>query len=227
MTAITNARIAGVTFLAYIATGLADVVLFGRVAAGPHVAAKLATIAQHATAVRICALLELLTFFEATILAVTLYALTRDEDADVAMLAGCCRFAEGILGVAGAVQTMRLVSLAEAAASTTGVDTAAATALGGSLLAEAGSSGSFAATCFAVGSTLFAYLFLRARSIPVPLAWLGVVASVLVVIALPLRIAGFFPPALVWPTWMPMLVFEVALALWLILKGVRITGVTG
>jgi hypothetical protein len=46
---------------------------------------------------------------------------------------------------------------------------------------------------FPVGSTLFSYLFLRACSIPVPLALLGVFASVLLVIALPVEIVGFPP----------------------------------
>jgi hypothetical protein len=219
MTRTTNARLAGITFLAYIATGIADLMLFGRVATGADVAAKLTNLAQHATTGRVCALLELLTFFEAAILAVTLYALTRDEDRDLAILALCCRLAEGVLGAAAAVGTLRLVSVAAATASSTGANEAAATALGASLLAQGGSSGLVGATCFAVGSTLFAYLFLRARSIPAPLAWLGVAASVLVAAALPVRLLGLLPAALVWPIWMPMLVFEVTLALWLIFKG--------
>src|SRR5438270_3976708 len=223
MTRATNARLAGVAFLAYIVTGVADSVLFGKVAIGTDAASKLANLAQHATTVRVCALLELLTFFEAATLAVTLYALTRDEDADLALLAFGCRLAEGVLGAAAAVGTMRLASVATAAASSGG---AAATALGASLLTQGGSSGTIGGTCFAVGSTLFAYLFLRARSIPVALAGLGVVASVLLVVALPVQLAGFLPSALAWPIWMPMLAFEVTLAYWLMLKGTRVRTVT-
>ena len=76
------------------------------------------------------------------------------------------------------------------------------------------------ATCFAVGSLLYSYLFLRARSIPVPLAWLGVVASVLLVVALPLQLAGFLQGPVTDFIWLPMLAFEVPLALWLLIKGV-------
>jgi hypothetical protein len=83
MTRTTNARLAGFTFLAYIATGIASMVLFGQAAAGANAAASLASIAQHATAVRLTAVLTLLTFFEAVVLGVTLYALTRDEDLDL------------------------------------------------------------------------------------------------------------------------------------------------
>ena len=70
-----------------------------------------------------------------------------------------------------------------------------------------------------MGSTLFSYLFLRARSIPVLLAWLGVLASVLLLITLPLGLVEVINVS--FTMWMPMLVFEVAFALWLIIKGVK------
>lgn len=222
MTRTTNARLAGSTFLAYIATGIASMLLFGHAAAGTHAAAKLASIANHVIAVRISAVLTLLTFFEAVMLAVTLFALTRDEDLDLAILAMCCRVGEGVLGAASALTTMQLLPVAAASATSAAPDATAATVLGALLLDPSGASATIGGTCFAVGSTLFAYLFLRARSIPVPLAWLGLVASVLLVVALPVQLAGFLPASLAWPIWMPMLAFEVTLALWLLVKGVAV-----
>ena|SRR5438309_1093369 len=220
MTRTTNARLAGFTFLAYIATGIASMVLFGQAAAGANAAAKLASIAQHATAVRLTAVLTLVTFFEAVVLGVTLFALTHEEDFDLAVLGLCCRVGEGVLGAASAVRTVVLLPVAAASATSAAPDAAAATALGASLLSQGGSSTAIGATCFAVGSTLFSYLFLRARSIPVPLAWLGVLASVLLVVGLPVQLAGFLPASLAWPIWMPMLAFELTLAFWLLMKGV-------
>ena len=76
------------------------------------------------------------------------------------------------------------------------------------------------ATFFAVGSTLFSYLLLRGRMIPIALAWLGVVASVLLVIGLPLQAAGFLSGPIAKIMWLPMLAFEVPLGLWFITKGV-------
>jgi Domain of unknown function (DUF4386) len=96
-------------------------------------------------------------------------------------------------------------------------DAASAHALGAFLLRG---NAALTATFFAVGSTLFAYLLLRGRMIPVPLAWLGVAASVLLVVGLPLQLAGFLHgPVTSW-MWLPMLAFEVPLALWLLIKGV-------
>ena len=60
--------------------------------------------------------------------------------------------------------------------------TAAAHALAAYLLRD---DAALTATFFAVGSTAFTYLLLRGRIIPTPLAWLGFVASVLLVIGLP------------------------------------------
>lgn len=221
MTRTTNARIAGFMFLFYIATGIASMVLFRHATGGAEgTAATLASLAQHVTAVRLTAVLTLLTFFDAVVLAVALYALTRDQDPDLAVLALCCRVGEGVIAAIASIRTLGLLSVATASTAAAAPDAAAAQALGASLLQQGGSGTLIGATCFAVGSTLYSYLFLRARSIPVPLAWLGVLASVLLVVALPLQLAGFLRGPVTWFMWIPMAVFEVTLALWLIVKGV-------
>lgn len=79
---------------------------------------------------------------------------------------------------------------------------------------------------FAVGSLLFCWLLLRGRVIPVGLAWLGVIASVLLVVILPLQLAGVLVGAgwassATWMIFMPMLLFEVVCALWFLVKGVN------
>jgi hypothetical protein len=222
MTRKTNARLAGFMFLFYIVTGIANLILFNQAtsgAGGPeNIAAKLAAIAQHATTVRLTVLLTLCGFVSAVVLGVTLYALTRDEDRDLALLALCGRATEGVISAISAIRGLQLLAIATATTAAAAPDAAATNALGGLLLQQGGLSGSIAAICFVMGSTLFSYLFLRARSIPVPLAWLGLLASVLLVIALPLELAGVIKvPFLMW---VPMLVFELAFALWLIIKGV-------
>ena len=81
---------------------------------------------------------------------------------------------------------------------------------------------------FTVGSLIFSWLLLRGRLIPILLAWLGVIASALLIGILPLQLVGLFggtmswASSLTWLIWLPMLVFEVALALWLIVKGINL-----
>ena len=218
MTRTTNARIAGFTFLLYIAAGVAGMVLFGRATNGEGIAAKLASIAQHATDVRVAVVLSLLTCFAALVLAVTLYRITREEDPDIAMLALTCRVGEGVLSAIFILATLGLLWLGTAAG-TNAPDAAAAHALGAFLLKVQGWNVTIGATFFAVGSTLFSYLFLRGRMIPVPLAWLGILASVLLVVGLSLQLIGFLGGLFGGLIWLPMLVFEVTLALWLLIKG--------
>jgi NADH:ubiquinone oxidoreductase subunit K len=57
--------------------------------------------------------------------------------------------------------------------------------------------------------------------IPVALAWLGVLASVLLVVALPLQLAGLLRGPVTQLMWIPMAAFEIPLGLWLIVRGVR------
>lgn len=221
MTRTTNARIAGFTFLFYIAIGIASIILFGRATSGDGIAAKLAGVAQHASNARIDILLSLLACFAALVLAVTLYAITRDEDPDLAMLVLCCRVGEGVLGGISLIASVGLLWLATAAGADA-PDAATANALGAFLFQVPTWNFAIAGTFFAVGSTLFSYLLLRGRMVPLALAWLGVLASVLVVVLLPAQLAGFLKGPVTSYMWMPMLVFEVAVALWLLIKGVAI-----
>ncbi len=66
MTRTTNARIAGFTFLFYIAVGIASMILFGKAVS-----------------------------FSAVVLAVTLYGIARDEDHELAVVVLACRVGEG------------------------------------------------------------------------------------------------------------------------------------
>jgi len=158
------ARVAGFTFLFYIAAGMTSLALAGRT--------------------NVTDVLGLLTSFSALVLGVTLYMITREQEPALAMLALTCRVLEAVSGEA--------------------------------------------AIFFAVGSTIFSWLILRGRLIPVALAWLGVLASVLLVVILPLQLAGLvggptsWSASVTWLVWLPMLVFEVVLALWLLIKGVAL-----
>jgi hypothetical protein len=219
MTLKTNARLAGFMYLFYFVTGLTGMFLFNKAtgsAAGT--AAQLASLAQHAQLVRVTVVIGRLNFLVPVVLAVALYTLTRDQDRELALIALCCRVSEGMMNAFSAGRTLGLLSVAAAAATTAAAapDAAAAHTLGALLLKQDGGNGGF---IFAVGSTLFCYLFLRARSIPVPLAWLGVLGSILLVVGLPLELLGFLHGPVTYFMWIPMAVFEVAFGLWLLIKG--------
>jgi len=171
MTRTTAARVAGFTFLFYIAVGISSMAGAFR---GP--VAEVARYAQNASAV---------------ILALTLFMVTRVEQSVLAALGMIFRLAEGTLGsvldLTGTILSQRLLVVA---------------------------------TLFAIGSTFFCWLLLRGRMLPRGLALVGVIASVILVIGLPLQLGGLLGPPLTMLMWMPMLAFEVPGGLWLLVKGV-------
>ena len=183
MARTTVARLGGFTFLFYISASIVGTNLFARITKGDGIAAKLANIAAHRPQMGLCFILTLLTIFAALILAVALYALTRDEDAGLALLALTCRVVEGMLN---ATAMLALLSVAPQASTATGSEAAASNVLGSSLLRLQGWSVIVSAPVFGVGSALYYYVLARARSVPGLLAYFGVLSSVLLVIAIPL-----------------------------------------
>jgi uncharacterized protein DUF4386 len=215
MTRTTNARIAGFTYLFYIAVAYPSMILFGRATRGEGVAAKLASMAQHATDVRLAAVLSMLGCFSALVLAVTLYAITRDQDPDLAMLGLTFRVAEGVTGAASIPATLGLLWVATATGANA-PDAAAAQALGAFVLHHPSLVG---ADFFAVGSTLFSWLLLRGRIVPVWLAWLGVIGSAVLVVGLPLQLGHVLAGPATQLMWAPVAAFELVVAVWLMIKG--------
>jgi len=219
MTYKTNARIAGVTLLLYIATGITQMVVGGPASRGDGPAARLASMARYAANVRTSVLLGLLTCFIALALGVALHAITREQDRDLALLALACRICEGALGAVFIPITLALLSLGTSAAANAPASLEAQ-ALASFFFAARRLNPIICATFFAVGSTIFSYLLLRGRLVPVALSWTGIVASVLLVVALPLQLTGMLAGGTAQLLWLPMAVFEIALALWLLIKGV-------
>jgi len=218
MTRAASARLAGVAFLVYTAAGIAGEILFHQATNAGDDAAKLAQIARHATDVRLTILFVLVECFSAIVLAVTLYGITREQDLELATLGMACRVAEGvILAVTAIPGDVGALWLATRGA---GPDAATANALRAFLFMP-GPSVPIGAVFFAVGSTIFAWLLLRGRMVPAPLAGFGVFASAMLVVTLPLQLAGFSTgPVSGYLQWLPALIFQLVLAPWLLIKGV-------
>jgi hypothetical protein len=223
MTRAANARLAGGAFLLYIVLGVGEMVVDRGSTAGEETAAKLTSFAAHAAQIRLDLVLSLLVCVTALTLAVALFAITRDEDHDIALLALVCRCLEGgALPVISLVATLGLLWLATSS-DAAALDPGAVHPLAAFLLKVRGWIPLLGAIFFSVGSTLFSWLFLRGRMIPRSLAWLGVAASLLLVVGLPLQLVGLLRGSVTQVMWIPMAAFEVPLGIWLLTKGVAAT----
>lgn len=199
-------------FLFYIANGITDMILSRRAQHGVDAAAVLASIAQHAPLMRFTTFLTFLTGIDAILLGLGLYAITRGLEPDLALLAFAFRIAEGITGVMAGVHKANIIEFATRCSSS--AERATVNVVGTSLLYGGGVS--IGGTLFACGSLIFAYLILRGHILPPWLAWIGVIASLLLVVALPLQMCGIATTNYVWA---PMAVFEVVGGVWLLVKG--------
>jgi Domain of unknown function (DUF4386) len=227
MTLTTNARVAGCGLLLYIAVGVTQLVVFGGTTAGDSAAARLANMARHAGDVRVDVVLGLLTCVIALTVGVALYAITREADADLAMLALLCRVGEGLIGAVPIPVTLSLLSQASTRGASATDPAAATDALGTLVLTAGGLNPIVAAIFFAVGSTIFSWLLVRGRIVPSRLAWLGFAASLLLVVGLPLRLTRVLTGPVTMLMWVPMAAFEIPLGVWLLVKGVATPGRIG
>jgi hypothetical protein len=159
MTLTTNARVAGCAYLAYLVFGIGGMAI-GTAAAG--------------------AVSGVMTSFCALVLGVTLYAITREQDRELAMIAMLCRVLEAVPGQ-GEIY-------------------------------------------FAVGNTIFCWLLLKGRMIPTVLAMIGLLSSAALSLLVLLQTGGLFGGRMEWSSpvtwfvWLPVLVFELGFAVYLLSK---------
>jgi hypothetical protein len=213
------ARVAGFTFLLYIAVALAESMLFDSAVGSGIASAKLAHAQANALMLRTAAVLSLIAVLCALVLGVALFVVTRDYDFHLALFGLAGRLAEGVMGIVYALPALGFISAVQA---TNGVEPGAeAEIVVAMLLAVRHDAVIFSATCFAAGSAAFSVLLLWGRAIPNALGLLGLLASAGLLIALPIQLAVDARGPATLLIWLPMLAFELVLAVWLLVRGVE------
>jgi hypothetical protein len=71
---------------------------------------------------------------------------------------------------------------------------------------------------FALGATMFYYLFYKSGYIPRALSLFGLIAASLAVIGTPFLLLGYDVPIVVF---IPNLPFELAIGVWFLVKGIK------
>ena len=166
--------------------------------------------------------IELLTFASDATLISALYVILSPINRHLAFYAALLRIAAvsvGIMMAADSFETLRLLSGAEYLRPFDADQLSALARLG---LAHHTTRYNVVFIFLGLGSTVFAYLWLKSRYVPKALAMLGVFASALLAfgtlafLTMPLLQPILFPAYMV-----PMFFFEVGMGLWLLTKGLR------
>lgn len=216
MTRQLHARLAGASLLLYIAVAFPSFVLATSATRGAGIADRLVTAGAHVAWIELSIVLTVLSAFLALVLAVSMHQITHDDGPAIATLAMVARVAEAVLVVSGVPALRTVAALAEP---TSGIDPAATLVLG-TLLLMPEQQLVLSAPFFALGSLGFAVLFWTSRSVPRWLSGLGIVASLLLVVSTPLQLAGVLSGTPALAAWLPMLLFEVPLGVYLLVRGV-------
>ncbi|HVS16514.1 MAG TPA: DUF4386 domain-containing protein [Thermoanaerobaculia bacterium] len=218
MTRAGVARVAGVTFLLYIAVKVSSSILFEGSLGSGGAGSRLASVAVHASNLRVATVLALASCVCALVLGVSLYFYTRSSHAELSIFVLICRTAEAVLNGVYALGIIALVFIATAS-------TQASQETDATLVMAIARSTRHAtlvmAFFLALGTGAFAWVLLRARLAPRYLAALGLLGSVPPIIGMPLQIVGALRGFPTQVLWILLFLFEIALGIWLLTSGGR------
>jgi hypothetical protein len=218
------ARVAGLVYILVIVLGIVCVALLiePNIIAGDE-AATVSNLKAHELQVRIGTLGEIIMYGLVVLLSLSLYVILKTVNRQLALLALLWRFGESITGavitVLGGLIPMLLLS-GEARMEPEQVQSLVG------LFLNVRTIGLDVVLIFVgMGGTLFCYLFYRSRYVPRILAAWGMVTYLSMLL---LAITGILQPALPETVKMifyaPGALFELLFGLWLLIKGVNLTG---
>ena len=216
------ARIAGLFYLLVLVFDIAGLVVTSTVAGSGGFAESAGNIAAGEWLYRVGLTLALLGTMATVPLAVGLYVTLRPADPGLALMGLLFRAVEVAVGAVGVVGSFAILQVYLAANQHGAFGASQLSAL--TDLDPLGASTKVAAVSFCIGSTIFFYVFLKARYIPRLMAAWGVFASLLY---LALWVAALVAPGLPGLVSVigsvPILIAEVSTGLWLLIAGIRVS----
>jgi len=217
------ARLAGLLFLVAMATGLfAEFYVHfpSRLLSG-SIAQTAQSVMRNGTLTNLGMANNIVTFLVDVVLIWCLYQVTRQANAQLAMLALIFRVIETALAAAAIAQSLVAMQVVVDAVAAGHFDTATAQ-IGSQLHYTYAADFTMAAVFLGCGSAVFNYLFYVSRYVPRLLAGWGILASILLVFG---QLAIIVAPSLerlINPAgFAPIVIDEIALGLWLLTRGVR------
>ena len=219
----TAAKVAGVLYLVQMAVAIfGESFVRGRLIVAGDAAQTAQNIVAHERLFRLSIAGDLFVYISVIVLIWTLYVVLRPVNRNLAVLAVILRLAENAVLCAGTVTAAVALRLLSRPDYLKTFEVSQLQSLAKLALTTQGLTMNVAFILLGLGSTVFAYLFLKSHYIPRALAAWGIFASLILAILTWLIIV--FPglgTALGLIYMVPMFIYEVGLGLWLVVKGIR------
>lgn len=219
------AKVVGFVYLFAMATSIFGEVVRGRLIVANDAGETARNIVAHEALFRLGIASELVTFVGTVLLLASLYVILRPVQPYLALMAASFRLVETSICVVMMLSSLDVLRVLSGAEYLRAFEADRLHVLARLSIGAHGAGYNVAFVFLGLGSTVFAWLWLRSDYIPRALALLGVVASLMLAagsfsfILVPGLVANLSP----W-YMLPMGVFEVTMGFWLLLKGLRPSG---
>ena len=209
-------RLLGAAFLFQAVASAVSALLLSSLIVTGDISASMTNISSNALQMRASIVGEIITAIGIVILSVLLYGTLKQQNVKVARVALGVRLVEAALLAASRIPAFSLLRTSQE--SVLAGHPAYLQTLGSLFYESQEFAYSLNMLLFALGATLFYWLFFKSRFIPRTLSLFGLIAAPLAVIGTLGELVGIDVPILLF---IPNLPFELAIGLWLMIKGIR------
>ena len=210
-------RFLGAAFLLQaVASAVAGLILLRPLIVSGNIIDTMTNIADHALLVRAGIMVEMITVIALVILSVLFYVILKVQNTEIALVALGLRIVEVALLAVSRIATFSLLRTSQA--SVMEGHPAYLQTLGNLAYDTQEIAYSLNMVFFTLGGTLFYYLLFKSGFVPRALSLFGLIAAPLAFIGTVVELLGFAVPLVVF---IPNLPFELAIGVWLMVKGIR------
>jgi len=210
-------RFIGAAFLLQaVASAVAGLILLGPLTVSGNIVDTMTNFSNNVLQVRAGIVVEMITVTALVILSVLLYITLKKQNMKIAFVALGLRLTEVALLAVSRIATFAFLRTSQAFVIEG--HPAYLQTLGNLFYDSQGFAYSLSMVFFTLGGTLFYYLFFKSGYIPRVLSLCGLIAAPLAFIGTVVELFGYAVPIVVF---IPNLPFELAIGLWLIVKGIR------
>ena len=209
-------RFLGAAFLFQAIASLGWFLLLSSLIVTGDISASMTNIANNALQMRASIVVAMFTAIGIAILGALLYVVLHKQNTIIALVALVLYLVEAAILAASRIEAFSLLRISQE--SVIAGHPAYLQTLGNLFYESADFGEQLHMLPFALGATLFYYLFFKSGYIPRALSLFGLIAASLALIGIPFLLLGYDIPMLVF---LPNLPFELTIGVWLLVKGIR------